>query len=78
MIKDFFVSQYGDRVLGAPPRRGAHWLLYVFPPLVFLVSLGLLFTWLNRGSRSQPLAEKDIQDRFLHKVEKDLEDLEDV
>jgi cytochrome c-type biogenesis protein CcmH len=75
-IKAFFVAQYGDRVLGTPPRRGAHWLLYVLPPLVFLIGLVLLFTRLNRGSESRPLGEKEIGDPYLQQVEQDLEDME--
>lgn len=77
-IKDFFVNQYGDRVLGAPPRRGAHWLLYVLPPLVFLAGLGLLITRLNRGAGSPPPDDEEIMDPYLEKVERDLEDLEDA
>ncbi|MCX8024693.1 MAG: cytochrome c-type biogenesis protein CcmH [Thermanaerothrix sp.] len=42
-IKDYFVAQYGDRVLGEPPRRGLHWLVYVLPPLSFLIGVLILF-----------------------------------
>lgn len=35
-IYDFFVKQYGDRVLAAPPARGLNWLIYVIPPLAIL------------------------------------------
>jgi cytochrome c-type biogenesis protein CcmH len=76
-IKAFFVNQYGDRVLGTPPRRGAHWLLYVLPPVVFLAGLGLLITRLNRSTGS-PLPDEEIMDPYLKKVERDLEDLEDA
>jgi cytochrome c-type biogenesis protein CcmH len=31
-IKAYFVAQYGDRVLGEPPRTGLNWLLYLAPP----------------------------------------------
>src|SRR5512143_1089732 len=31
-IKDYFVDQYGARVLGAPPAKGINWLVYVVPP----------------------------------------------
>lgn len=40
-VKNYFVNQYGDRVLGAPPPRGLNWLVYVIPPLVIL--LGAIF-----------------------------------
>jgi len=42
-IKDYFVAQYGDRVLGEPPRRGLHWLIYILPPLSFLIGALIVF-----------------------------------
>jgi cytochrome c-type biogenesis protein CcmH len=42
-IKDYFAAQYGDRVLGEPPRRGLHWLVYILPPLIFLI--GVVIYW---------------------------------
>jgi len=77
-IKAFFVEQYGDRVLGAPPRRGTHWLLYVLPPLIFLAGLGLLITRLNRDKGGHQPAGKENLDPYLQKVEQDLDNLEDV
>lgn len=35
-IKDYFVAQYGDRVLATPPAKGLNWLVYILPPLAFL------------------------------------------
>ena len=77
-IKDFFAAQYGDRVLSAPPRRGAHWLLYVLPPLVFLAGLGLLLTRFKRQSTPPPDAQKQVMDPYLAKVEQDLEEIDNV
>lgn len=42
-IKDYFVQQYGARVLGTPPAKGINWLVYVVPPLVIIVGLFILF-----------------------------------
>jgi cytochrome c-type biogenesis protein CcmH len=42
-VKNYFVDQYGDRVLGAPPARGINWLIYVIPPLVILLGAFFLF-----------------------------------
>jgi cytochrome c-type biogenesis protein CcmH len=42
-IKIYFVEQFGDRVLATPPARGLNWLVYVIPPIVFLVGAYLLF-----------------------------------
>jgi cytochrome c-type biogenesis protein CcmH len=42
-VKNYFVDQYGDRVLGAPPARGINWLIYVIPPLAILLGAIFLF-----------------------------------
>jgi cytochrome c-type biogenesis protein CcmH len=48
-IKQYFVDYYGARVLSEPPRTGINWLVYVVPPVAFLVGATLLFlafrTW---------------------------------
>ncbi|MFW5713301.1 MAG: cytochrome c-type biogenesis protein [Brevefilum sp.] len=77
-IKVFFVAQYGDRVLGEPPRRGAHWLLYVLPPAVFVIGLGLLFSKLRRKPITRTSSDADFKDPYLKKVEEDLNNMENV
>ncbi len=42
-IKDYFVQQYGARVLGTPPAKGINWLVYVIPPLVIIAGFYILF-----------------------------------
>ena len=46
----------GDRVLAEPPARGLNWLVYLLPPLAFLVGIFILY----RAFRSwkQPTAER--------------------
>jgi cytochrome c-type biogenesis protein CcmH len=41
-IKDYFVEQYGDRVLGTPPARGLNWLAYLIPPAAILAGTYVL------------------------------------
>ena len=41
-IKTYFVDQYGDRVLAEPPPRGLNLLVYIVPPLVFIVGVVIL------------------------------------
>ena len=50
-IKQYFIERYGDRVVGAPPRRGWNWMLYIIPPLVILV-VGVFLYRSFRASRS--------------------------
>jgi cytochrome c-type biogenesis protein CcmH len=75
-IKEYFVAQYGDRVLGEPPRQGLNWLLYLVPPAAILLGIG--FTAFKLRSRpvepAQPFRE-DL-DPYLEKVEQDLRNLD--
>jgi cytochrome c-type biogenesis protein CcmH len=42
-IKQYFVDQYGDRVLATPPARGLNWLVYVIPPVAILAGAYILY-----------------------------------
>lgn len=41
-IKQYFVDNYGARVLNEPPRTGLNWLAYLVPPVVILIGAGFL------------------------------------
>ncbi|HZD57373.1 MAG TPA: cytochrome c-type biogenesis protein CcmH [Anaerolineales bacterium] len=53
-IKDYFVQQYGDRVLAAPPARGLNWLAYIIPPLAFLAGAFILYRAFRAWKRPLP------------------------
>ena len=42
-IKQYFVANYGARVLGEPPRTGLNWLVYILPPVIILAGAFFLF-----------------------------------
>ena len=42
-IKNYFVEQYGARVLGAPPAKGINWLVYIVPPIAILGGIYVLY-----------------------------------
>ena len=42
-IKDYFVAQYGDRVLAVPPARGLNWLVYLIPPIAIIAGAIILY-----------------------------------
>lgn len=52
-IKQYFVDHYGDRVMSEPPRNGLNWLVYVIPPIAFLIGAFLLFLAFRRW-RTKP------------------------
>ncbi|HNC10093.1 MAG TPA: cytochrome c-type biogenesis protein CcmH, partial [Anaerolineales bacterium] len=42
-IKQYFVANYGARVLSEPPRTGFNWLVYILPPVFILAGAFFLF-----------------------------------
>jgi len=58
-IKDYFVEQYGARVLGTPPPRGLNWLVYVVPPVAILAGVYILYRTLRAWK--QPALVADTQ-----------------
>lgn len=42
-IKQYFVNNYGARVLSEPPRTGFNWLVYIIPPVSILIGAIILF-----------------------------------
>jgi len=57
-IKDYFVLNYGARVLSEPPRTGFNWLVYVIPPMVIVAGVFILFramrSWTHSSETSPP------------------------
>ena len=58
-IKQYFVDQYGDRVLSTPPATGFNWLVYVLPPLAFAVGAVLLIRVL-RSWKETPVPSRTV------------------
>jgi cytochrome c-type biogenesis protein CcmH len=79
-IKQYFVDQYGARVLAEPPRSGLNWLVYILPPLIILGGAFLLFRALRSWTRTQgaaapgsPRAEDDVaKDEYVARLEDEL------
>lgn len=77
-IMDYFVEQYGARVLSAPPARGFNWLAYLIPPIAILAGLFILVRSLR--SWKQPAASAETlppqppaaQDEYARRLEEEL------
>jgi cytochrome c-type biogenesis protein CcmH len=79
-IKQYFVDNYGARVLAEPPQAGFNWLIYVVPPVAFLAGGLLLFqayrTW--RRMAKTAAAESDRgstpagEDEYVARLEEEL------
>ncbi|HSM24423.1 MAG TPA: cytochrome c-type biogenesis protein CcmH [Anaerolineaceae bacterium] len=79
-IKQYFVDQYGDRVLAQPPARGLNWLIYILPPLIFVGGIVVVYTNLKkiRKAPEKVIQETNIEneEKYLQEFEKALEDLD--
>jgi cytochrome c-type biogenesis protein CcmH len=58
-IKQYFVDQYGDRVLATPPARGLNWLVYIIPPIAILAGVYILYRAFKSWKQAAP---EDVQD----------------
>lgn len=87
-IKSYFVTQYGDVVLGQPSREGFNLIAWLFPILAAIVGLGwmayLVITWRKRRTSvaaapaSGPRAGQPDQetDDYMRRVDKELRGME--
>ena len=62
-IKDYFVLQYGDRVLAEPPRRGLNWLVYILPLVFFIGGIYILYRVFQRMRPSAVNEQPGIEDK---------------
>jgi len=74
-IKDYFVAQYGDRVLAEPPRTGLNWLVYILPAVFFIGGVAIVI-WVLRRMRvaRQTIAPPEITpgDPYITRLEEEL------
>jgi cytochrome c-type biogenesis protein CcmH len=76
-IKQYFVDQYGDRVLAAPPAKGFNWLVYLIPPVVILAGIYVVFKAMNVWKKPEKPVENEppvtpVQDEYITRLEEEL------
>lgn len=77
-IKQYFVQQYGARVLAEPPRTGLNWLVYVLPPLIIIAGAVLLLramrSWTKPAASATAPGPKDEtpKDEYVRRLEEEL------
>lgn len=84
-IKQYFVDNYGARVLAEPPRTGLNWLVYILPPVFILLGAFILFrsfrewtkpksaeagTGVERSASSSSITDDDYVARFEEELKK--------
>ncbi len=78
-IRDYFVAQYGERVLGAPPPQGFNMLAYILPVIGLIV--GGAVAWFTvrqwRTTRAEKSAPETppIAREYADRIEKELKEL---
>jgi cytochrome c-type biogenesis protein CcmH len=77
-IKQYFVDQYGDRVLAQPPARGLNLLVYILPPIFFIGGIIVVYSNLKKIKKSSEkiIEETKIEndDQYLNEIEKAFEE----
>lgn len=81
-IKDYFVANYGPRVLAEPPRKGFNWLVYIVPPALILIGAVILFNsfraWTKPKSaesvsvRGKEAGASSSDDEYIKRLEEEL------
>lgn len=81
-IKAYFVEQYGQVVLGVPPKRGGTILAWVLPFLVVLVAGGWVYGLARRWTRQRAAEEVEaptsqpLPAEYVERLERELEQFE--
>lgn len=80
-IRQYFIDQYGDRVLGAPPPEGFNLGAYVLPMLILLGGAAILFFtmrgWLRpRVSSGVPATIPPIASEYAERIARELRERE--
>jgi len=83
-IKQYFVDQYGARVLSEPPRTGLNWLVYLVPPILFVVGVVILVRTFrpskeaavedasHASSEVSPISSEPASDEYVARLEDEL------
>lgn len=77
-IKQYFVQQYGVRVLAEPPQTGLNWLVYILPPVIILIGAFILFRalrmWTKPASASAASGSSSdaAKDEYVARLEEEL------
>jgi len=76
-ILDYFVTQYGERVLANPSTRGFNLFLWVIPPVVLVGGAVFLWAFFRRAARqaarAAPAEPPAPADKYVAELEKELE-----
>ncbi|HEX9386036.1 MAG TPA: cytochrome c-type biogenesis protein CcmH [Anaerolineales bacterium] len=80
-IIDYFVAQYGERVLAEPQRKGFTSLVWFLPLIVVMVGIGVVYEILRNWRKQKPVAVPAarmpvIPDAILKKIEREIQEMD--
>lgn len=80
-IIDYFVAQYGERVLAEPQRKGFTSLVWLLPVIALLLGLGIVYEILRnwRKQKAAPAASRptpQIPREILEKIEREIREMD--
>ena len=76
-IKDYFIEQYGARVIGVPPAQGLNWLIYLIPPVAVLAGAFVLYKAFRSGKQPAEKAAAEVavpppSNEYISRLEEEL------
>ena len=80
-VIDYFVAQYGERVLAEPQRKGFTSLVWFLPVIAVLLGLGIVYEILKNWRRQKPASAistppHQIPDEILKKIEREIREMD--
>lgn len=80
-VIDYFVAQYGERVLAEPQRKGFTSLVWFLPLIAVLVGLGIVYEVLRnwRKQKTVAVATKpvhEIPEAVLRRIEREIQEMD--
>jgi cytochrome c-type biogenesis protein CcmH len=80
-IIDYFVTQYGERVLAEPQRKGFTSLVWFLPLIAVLLGLGIVYEVLKGWRKQKPVLAASaptskIPDEILKKIEREIQEMD--
>ncbi len=80
-IIDYFVAQFGERVLAEPQRKGFTSLVWFLPLIVVLVGIGIVYEILRNWRKQKPalvsaVSIPEIPEEVLKKIEREIQEMD--